>query len=424
MKICIAIYDCMDLGGIINHTEHLAAGLIELGHEVSFFQICYKEGEPRAQKGGADLVKVLRSGTGVPYRQGLGWTFPAHNRLNYHQGSTTKARRVLCEHDIVIWTIPVPPKNKPNKGNDVWPELYDLPGARQIAISHDGNAARGYPHILHIAPHLSGLACVHPCALNTCEFVKTPRAMIVNPQVDPVGRSSLAWADRSKGFVNAQTFKAWKHAHELIGAIRFMKEAEIEERRLVVGKGIEYQYLTSEDKCKDAYFHKDGHRFWDKAEDNGMNHRDYMDEFALFAVMAATRAVVDPSWSERYSKKGGHFNRVLVEGMMAGCVPVGRLKGVGDDFFVPGLDYVAIPEDADLQQYAEFLDGAAHAPENYRDALRESYLPKLAQFDRKVVAKKFVDLAMGELPSEGTHVTDIKTEEKCDDILFEHFGIL
>lgn len=423
MKICIAIYDCMDLGGIINHTEHLAAGFREIGHSVDFLQILYKEGAARSQR---EVFGAQKLGTGVPYRQGSGWIFPSDRRLTYWRGETLKARRKLSEYDLVIWTIPVPPKNKPNEGNDAWPDLYDLPGVKQIAISHDGNAARGYPHILHVAPHFAGIACVHPCALNTCEFINAPRALILNPQKDPLNRPSLDWADRHRGFVNAQTFKAWKHAHELIGAIRYMKPPTQDERRYVVGKGIEYQYLTSPDKCKPQYFHNDGERFWETAEANGMEHHDYLDEDTLMRCMGSTRSVVDPSWSDRYSKKGGHFNRVLVEAMMNRCVPIARLKGVGDDFFSPGEDYVAIPEDADLTQYAEFLDQASHTTEKFRDTLEHSYRPKLRKFDRQFVAQQFVDLAHDWAEVRGTtsFTHDTQTEKKSEDILFNHFGIL
>jgi glycosyltransferase involved in cell wall biosynthesis len=422
MKICIAIYDCMDLGGIINHTEHLAAGFREIGHDVDFLQILYKDGAARSQR---DALGAQRLGTGVPYRQGAGWTFPADNRVTYWRDSTKRARQKLGEYDIVIWTVPVPPKNKPNLGNDVWPELYDLSDVKQIAISHDGNAARGYPHLLHVAEKLAGLACVHPCAMNTCEFLPIPRAMIVNPQQSPLERKSRHWDDRHHGFINAQTFKAWKHAHELIGAIRYMSEPQPQERRYVIGKGIEYQYLTSQDKCKPQYFHADGERFWDSAEANGMEHHDYVDEQSLMHLMGGTRAVVDPSWSDRYAKKGGHFNRVLVEAMMNGCVPVARLKGVGDDFFKPNEDYIAIPEDADLQQYAEFVEQAGHASEKFRDAMEYNYRPKLAKFDRRRVAQDFIDLAMGEHVSAVTSYTrDVTAETKSDDILFEHFDIL
>lgn len=420
MKICIAIYDCMDLGGIINHTEHLAAGFRELYHEVDFLQILYKEGEARSQKN-SFVAQTL--GTGVPYRQGSGWMFPADRRVTYWRNETMKARRKLCEYDIVIWTIPVPPKNKPNKGNDAWPELYDLPNTKQIAISHDGNAARGYPHLLRVAEHLSGLACVHPCALNTCEFLPIPRALIVNPQAKPLERKSYGWDNRSCGFVNAQTFKAWKHAHELVGAIRYMDPPQSQERRYVIGKGIEYQYLTSPDKCKPQYFHDDGDRYWESAEANGMEHRDYVDEATLMTLMGSTRAVVDPSWSDRYSKKGGHFNRVLVEAMMNCCVPVARLKGVGDDFFKPNEDYVVIPEDADESQYAEIVQEAGHASKKFRDALEYNYRQKLHLFDREYVAQQFIDLAYDGVES-GEVVHNAQAEEKSEDILFNHFGIL
>lgn len=422
MKILVALHQCMDLGGIINHTEELIGGLKDLGHEVHFKELVWAIRANDVRKEG----EFVTGPSGIPHHQGKGWRFSARDRIAYRgPAMLAGAKQILQRYDMIIWTVPVPSKNKGNLGNNEWPELYDLPDRiRQVAFMHDGNAQKGNSHILAIQDRLHGLACVHPCALNGSVFVDVPRALVVNPQQNPV-RSVYSWQDKLPGFVNMQTFKAWKHAHELIGAIRFMPKKVGPELREVAGKGIEYQYLTSEDKCKDAYFHEDGERFWDAALDNGMTHHDYWDVDEVDMYLKQARVLVDPSWSNNYSKVGGHFNRVVVEAMMRGCIPVARRMGMGDEVFKAGQHYIEIPQDASLEEYAETVIGASHLHSSTANEMLQEQKLLLPMFDRKTVAQRLIDLAHGDLETEEVQgeITP-KLQEKVEDLLFNHFGVL
>lgn len=418
MKICIALHQCMDLGGIINHTEQLMRGLFDLGHTVHLREMVWKEQAPTQKKSGCYEL----SEQGIKFSQGSGWNFPDWMRLPYKGNKLASAIRELVSYDIVIWTIPVPPKNKDNIGNNDWINLLDLPNTKQVVFSHDGNASRNYPHILGISKMVDGLACVHHCAYNTCSFVDIPRALILNPQERPV-REVSAWEDRNKGFVSAQTFKAWKRTHELIGAIRYMPKREENETRSVFGKGIEYQYLTSEDKCKDAYFHEDGVRFWDAAIDNEMTHGDYVPYKELSFFMDTTLTLVDPSWSKRYSEAGGHYNRVVIEAMINGAVPIARQMGMGGELFTADVNYVDIPKDCSLKEYAEVVHEAGYMNSKKWKGFRDENLKILPNFERRIIANQVIDLAMGNLDTVIGEPTGVHVE-KSHDILWEHYGIL
>lgn len=417
MKICIALHQCMDLGGIINHTEQLMRGLSDLGHEVHLREMVWKEQAPTQKKSGCHEV----SQQGIKFSQGSGWNFPSHMRLPYKGRALASAVQELRTYDIVIWTIPVPPKNKDNIGNADWVHLLDLSKTKQIVFSHDGNASKNYPHLLGISEIVDGLACVHHCAYNTCSFVDIPRALILNPHEQPV-REVTPWENRYKGFVSAQTFKAWKRAHELIGAIRYMPEKEEKETRLIFGKGIEYQYLTSEDKCKDAYFHEDGMRFWEAALDNGMTHDDYVPYKELSYFMNTTMTLVDPSWSKRYSEAGGHYNRVVIEAMINGAVPIARQMGMGDELFTTGVNYVDIPKDCSLEEYADVVHDAGHMNLQRWEEFRDENLKVLPRFERSKVAQQVIDLAMGNLDTVIGEPTEAQVK-KSGEILSAHYGI-
>jgi glycosyltransferase involved in cell wall biosynthesis len=222
-----------------------------------------------------------------------------------------------------------------------------------------------------------------------------------------------------------QTFKAWKHVHELVEAIHYMQSKEPIEFREVAGLGIEYRYMTSEDKCKDAYFHADGTKFWDAALDNGMTHHDYWDKSQVDEFLGECRVLVDPSWSNNYSKVGGHFNRVAVDAMMRGCVVVARQKGMGSELFQSGEHYIAIPEDADAQEYADLVQYAGGIAPKTAQRMIDANREILPMFDRKTVAQRVIDLAHGEIEVEevqGTATHAMKT--KVENMLFDHFGVL
>lgn len=420
MKILVALHQVMDLGGIINHTEQLIAGLKERGHTVHLKQFVWSMNARSMKKEGDWIVGA----SGIPYDQGKGWNFDQYDRVAYQGGANLNmAKQILMEYDLIIWTIPVPSKNRDNLGNHEWPELYDLPSRiKQIAFVHDGNIRKGAPHIQMIQDKLVGLACVHACAMNGADFITTPRALILNPQENPV-RDVAGWEDKRPGFVNMQTFKAWKHAHELVGAIRYMPPKEADELREIAGRGIEYQYLTSVDKCKDEYFHDDGERFWDAAIENGMEHHDYWNDQEVDGWLEEARVLVDPSWSKNYSKIGGHWNRVVVDAMIRGCVPVARRMGMGDELFKAGEHYVEIPQGVDPQQYAEIVLSTGQMDKISAKRFREANLELLPLFDRKTIADRVINLAFG-IHDAPVGVTDPDLHEKAKNIMFEHFGVL
>lgn len=427
MKIAVALHSCMDLGGIINHTEQLIGGFLDLGHEAHLYELVYSD---FAQGQGKSGDFEFGGPSGIPFAQGKGWNFPKSARLAYKTfAGLANAKHILNHYDLVIWTVPVPPKNKQQLGNDKWPELYALePEVKQVAFIHDGNAASNALHLYHVAEHLSGLACVHGCALNSADFLPIPRALVVNPQFMPI-RDIPDWDDKHHGFVNMQTFKAWKHVHELVQAIAYMPPKTAGELREIAGKGIEYQYMTSEDKCKEAYSHDDPEKpfhtrkFWDVALENGMKHHDYWPTADVDEWLKMARVLVDPSWSKKYSQIGGHWNRVVVDAMMRGAIPVAQRRGMGDEIFKEGVHYVALDKARDPQDYADIVLEAGHMSAMQARGFQAAARDVLLQFDRKAVAQRVINLAHGDLHTQVGTVNP-NLHQKYEDLMFDHYGVL
>lgn len=437
MKIAICLYPIMDLGGIVNHTEQLIGGFKDLGHSVDLLELSWKNKHPRANNKAVDTTWEWGP-SGIQHHQGKGWNFPARNRFGY-KGTwrLNETKQKLEGYDLIIWSVPVPTKLAEHHGNSDWPKLYDLKHPKQIAVIHDGNCASACPHILHIAGYLTGLACVHPCAYNGADIFPIKRQMILNPQ-DLSDVEHTLWDDKAVGFISLQTFKAWKHVHELIRAIAYMPERKDQEFRWVVGEGIEYRYMVSEEKCKPQYYHSftmddddnpsdskwyAGMKIWDAAIEQGMQRPDkgWWSATVTTAMLKHTRILVDPSWSSKYSMVGGHPNRVVVDAIRCGAIPVARPLGMGAEIFQAGIHYVPIPHGVGPQEYADIVLDVGNMSKtkvtNYQEAGRD----KLQLFERGKIASMYLSLAEGDHTATG--VVSASLIIKCNEVLENFFEV-
>jgi len=407
MKIAIVLYGINNMGGIINHTEELIAGFKELGHETVLFEAIWKD-KVRDQKRDTSTFSIGHSGLFVD--QGRGWCFPAVNRLPYKGvEAVERSKAVLSGFDLIIWQIPVPTMQEHQRGNSDWLGLYDVP-VKQIAVIHDGNLENSYPWLASVADNMIGLACVHPCAYATAENIPLPRAMIFNPQPALDEQAfALPYEKRNKGFVNCQIFKGWKHVDDLVKAIAYMPAKESDEFRFIAGGGLEQAYMTSPNKCKDRYKYLEdptspwyGRKIWDVAVENGMEFLGYIDNQTRDSLLSMSRLLIDPSWSNRYSKKGDHFNRVVVDAIRMGAIPVARPLGISDNLegngvvFKAGVNYLSIPHSADTpKKYADYIVEYSNMPSHKAEEIRNNCRETFNLFDRKVIAQQFIDLSNG-----------------------------
>lgn len=408
MKILITMYNINSPGGIINHNENLIGGFKDLGHSVDFIELVWRDSIKA--KGSKDSSNYEIKESGIPVHQGKGWLFPQANRFAYKGDyNLRKWKQHVSGYDLIIWQIPVPTKQRDNEGNTDWLALYDLPEKiKQIAIIHDGNLQKSYPWITQISQHLSGLACVHPCAYHGANVVDVPRALILNPQKLPL-EDKPSWDSRDYGFISMQTFKGWKHVDDLVRAIPHMSPYMSKQ---LAGGGIEHNYMTSRDKCKPQYFvsqERDpdiseehyGQKIWDVAVDHGMKWHGYLTETEIKNLLQKTQLVIDPSWSKAYASIGDHFNRVVVDGIIEGAIPIARnlgistnVEGVGE-VFKPNENYFMVPYDATPKEFAETVEFACNIESGYAQDIRDANRNLLRHFDRERVASQYIALAQG-----------------------------
>lgn len=385
MKILITFFPIDDMGGIINHHEQLCAGLQELGHQVTTKMLVWRDMPPRSMAGGND--DYGHSGLLYDQRRGFSWAY--ENMIPY-RGAKNLAlwQEYASGFDLIIWQVAVPTKRAENRGNTDWIGLYsvDVP---QVAVIHDGNFLDSYPWLHLIGGRITGLACVHNCAFNSARQINIPSALILNPfdisKPAPIDKASFQV--RNPGFLSVQTFKAWKRVPELCAAVPYMGNIA----KHLAGKGIDYYYLTSKDKCKYP-------GVWDEAVAHGMNYMGVISNHQRDSVLRSVTTLIDSSWSKKYGAIGAHFNRVMVDAILQGSVPIARDLGVGsgaDDLFQDGWNCYTIPWNASPQEFGEMADDYANLPYDVYEELALAGRGMLPRFERKVIAERFILLGKG-----------------------------
>lgn len=408
MKILMAWYPIQDVGGILNHNEELVAGLQDIGHEVN--TLCFLPRDNFPRNGVAGGRGTISPHTGLEFDQRRGYSWPRHHCVPYRGKMLNPALCVLKTYDLVIWQVAVPTKRKENRGNMDWEELYTA-CPRNLAVIHDGNFLASYPWLSMVEEHLTGLICVHHCAFNSAKNIGVPSSFIPNPQEITNFHPDISqrnYEDRYSGFLSLQTFKAWKHVPELVAAMPHVGQGVL---KYLGGKGIDYYYMTSKDKCKWP-------GIWDAAVDSGMEYVGVVTNEMRDETLKGLTCLVDPSWSKKYSAIGGHFNRVVIDALMCGTLPVVRPLGISTnlegqgELFKAGVNCYAIPQGATPQQYGEALTEACTLPYQQWSALVGAGVEMLPMFERKVIAQQVVDMYNGSSQQRGTTSNAVKEDTK------------
>jgi glycosyltransferase involved in cell wall biosynthesis len=272
--------------------------------------------------------------------------------------------------------------------------------AKHIVIVHDGNLKKNYPWIHHLRKHIAGLACVHPSAFNQASAMEIPRMLILNPQ-DISKRQETSFDDKTNTIFSLQTFKRWKRVDDLVAAVPY-----IQGQVIVAGDGIERAYMASKDKCKPEYYctldrdpqasdDRVGKPIWQNALDKGMQYIGFVSEQKRDEILSRSKFLLDPSWSKTY---GEHFNRVVIDSMLMGVVPIARNLGVSDNekgegLLKPGKNYLMIPWDATPKQFGDLCNKfLVMQPSDYGEFVANNW-EFVRQFDRKTIASQYLGLA-------------------------------
>ena len=436
MKIMMVMHTFNNFGGIINHAEHLLAGLKELGHEVTFAYL-----KPNKQVKSVEIPTTLKEGyeigvgSGYPVHQGDGWIAPYYSYKV--KESIEQFIRDANTHDIVIWESIFGFKNKDTEQDLNWLPMVEKITAKQIPIIHDANLKKLYPWIVLFEKHFSGVACVHPAAYESADFLNVPRALILNPQDIEGVPATPPFAGRENKLLSIQTFKRWKRVDDLIRAVPYMPEV----KTLVGGYGIEAAYMMSKDKCKEEYYatkdydpdvtaDREGKRIWENAENSGnFEYLGFISGGKRDEILATSKFLVDPSWSNTF---GEHFNRVVIDAMRIGTVPIAINFGVSNNeegmgvVLKAGVNYCMIKKSSTPKEYGQAITNFCNMSEaDYRQIQLNNY-ELIKQFDRKVIAQHYIDLAdqkptgyLNEVLVKSNH--DPSIHQKAQEMFDEHF---
>jgi glycosyltransferase involved in cell wall biosynthesis len=394
MKILLTHFQIQDYGGIVNYSECLAKGLLSLDHSVDAVMLKNKgiTGKPKSKDRELD-AGWEESCIADWMHQKSGWE--GMRQLNYVKDKE-EAFTLGDNYDLIIHIVPVPTCAKATKEDTHWKDVFEelaFSNCKQIAVIHDGNMQKLYPHILSIVDHLDGLVCVHDASFNSCNVLPVRRTFIPNPHNFEHSREIPSVQERREGLVSLQTFKRWKRVDDLIKAMQFMDSFT---EKVICGGGIEYHYMTSETKCKKEYTNEDGSKIWDVAVNNGMEYLGYVTTEERDELLKSMRLLVDPSWSKSYSQFGSHFNRVMIEAMSWGCVPVCTDLGMNNSLlFKPGINYLEIPYDCSSEFYGKQLDEWI-LDEELLSSIQSNNLKLMQVFEKSTVAKAIIEFAFGE----------------------------
>ena len=385
MKFLMTLFQIQDYGGIINHAEYLTKGLKELGHEVDFCMLVPKGAVSNRlpMRGRQDGYKSLEGGTGYKFHQARGWK--GVPKIPYVSKQARESFKDRCsKYDAVLWHIPVPTLNKDNTEITAWLDLYDH-GSKNIAIIHDGNLPKLYPHLISVSKYFHAAVCVHESAYNSAKYLDIPRKLILNP-FKIHGDFGLNF-DKRSGALAIQIFKAWKRVDTLVRAVPFIQEPVV-----VGGAGIEYRYMTSKDKCKPKYFDAQGNRIWEVALSNGMSYHGVVPNEEVLRLLGETKLQIDPSFSKKYSGYGAHFNRTTVEAMIKGAVPMATDLGMKDSqIFKSGQNYIEIPHTATPEEFGDIVNESLTNKQQW-ETMRHNNLGVLNKFDMRNVAQEYADI--------------------------------
>ena len=406
MRILLTHFQIQDYGGIVNYSECLAQGLRDNNHVVEALMFKNKGPSGKHKSKDRELDEGWQESSIADWmHQKSGWE--GMNQLNYK----TDKEGVSClgeQYDLIVHVIPVPTCTKATKGDEAWKEIFseiNFLGTKQIAVVHDGNMQKLYPHILNICEYLDGLVCVHDASFNSCNVLPVRRTFMPNPHHFESSREIPRVCHRREGLVSLQTFKRWKRVDDLIKAIPYMDPLT---EKVICGGGIEYHYMTSKTKCKKEYLDDKGNKIWDNALENGMEYLGYVTTQERDELLRNHRLLVDPSWSKNYSQYGSHFNRVMIEAMAQGCVPVCTDLAMKDSLlFKSGENYLELPYDCTPEKYGNMLD---YWIENTSilEKIQGNNLKLMKAFDKKIVAEGIVEFAFGNSGETGIATQKLK----------------
>lgn len=373
-----------DLGGIITSSEHLMIGLREAGYEAEFALLRSGRVASSVPRGRHANDFVVGEGSGLMMHPLNGWRGPAF---------TTDVPEDFLAYantfDVVIFGCMYGLNNDKTQGLRDWTLCVTGIKPPVVFMVRDDHLEVRTPWVMAFAPYVAAWAGVQECSFDSCLGLGAPVGLVYSGHA--LATPGALESKRQNAALALATWKPWKQGRKLLMTAPHMKT-----KLFMAGDGIDLRYMRSPDKARDRDFYPDGRRIWDVA----MKTVDYLGpigEAERDRLMTKVKLMIDFS----YRENSGQINRVVVEAMRHGAVPVcdpmfisGNVEGVGR-VFEAGRDYLPIrtrllDEKLLAQNIDQYAGNAKHLAE-----IRAHNLSRVPEFSRATAAANLVKLAQG-----------------------------
>jgi hypothetical protein len=384
MKVLITVFEICDYGGIVAGVENLIKGFRLHGHDVDLVLLRPNDRNPTLRKAeGPD--NCWTSETGGFAHTLNGW----YGILVMSYGTPVRLRQWqdhASGYDLVIHEIPNP---EPIEG---WQEIFNI-APPQVMVVHDAHFREMYPHIVEIAPKLAGVTCTNHAGYRALEWFPAPRAFIGASHIPANWLAQPPWELRGNQAISAHVWKAWKHMDAVVRASLHMTSSYL----VLGGDGIEGRYMRSRDKCKPKY-----EGLWKQFKETQHTYIGLVSHEVLLEYYAASRVMVDMSYSRKFAQLGNHFNRSILEAANYGCVSICTTENMAASneqvvLWEDGKTHIGVPQDITAESLAEVIDWATHlSPQDVEAMLYRVKAILLKHFDYRKSPEEFIKLSRGE----------------------------
>lgn len=439
MKVIIADFKIAKYGGIVEYVASMLRAFKDLGWEVDVAQLTPSS---ITQKAYEKKVSEFASGehqsktkahwetsgyerdiaTGYWRNTYRGYFLPPSNRIGvYEKDAVERWKELVKDVDIILWNF-MPTKSliwgKTNKKFDFWYKFFDLPSdIKQVFLAHDAYFNVRASNISALKDKILFLGCAHLAAYQCCSEIGIPRSLLLNPRyIEDDAKMPIKLKERREvDFFAAHMFKSMKHMEELVASVPYLNSDE-RYNVTVAGTGIEYSYMTSEEKIKPCYIcnckrdpdlpkNLDGEiSLWNRAVEYGMIYKGQIPGEEVVSILKNTKFAVDPSWAEHYANYcNTHINGFIIEAMLCGAYPVLRdyrglvkdRKEIYDPLFEK-INAIIIPWDATPKEFGKILKDAMNmsSAKFLRDT-KENFEIAKELFNSKKNAKEIIRLCNG-----------------------------
>jgi hypothetical protein len=153
-----------------------------------------------------------------------------------------------------------------------------------------------------------------------------------------------------------------------------------------------------------------------------MQYIGFVSEQKRDEILGYSKFLLDPSWSKTY---GEHFNRVVIDAMLMGVVPIARNLGVSDNekgegLLKPGKNYLMIPWNATPKQFGDLCNKFLSMSQSDYNKIVENNWEFVKQFDRKEIASQYVALATSTIKTETGNYSE-ELNNTVDSVWCDHF---